>query len=205
MSDLKISQIRAIHASLDLGRDLQDHFPQIADMWREGYSRPHIVDELEIGKHYGTTKKIAVNAVGYALCGSNGDMGVEAYHGLIEDPEERRKICAKHRAEPLLLGLEAKAAKGREVAQRMGFATWLTEDDIVIDEKALALALTHSDHYRVSVPKRGQRIGDVDNQAIADTLNLERELAGFPTVMTADRVRKGLYKYKKQLERRNGT
>ena len=47
-------------------------------------------------EHYGTVKKIAVNAIGYALCGCNGDMGVDAYPGLIEDAEERKSLIEEN-------------------------------------------------------------------------------------------------------------
>jgi hypothetical protein len=198
MTDLKISQIRAINASISLGRILQETHPEIASLRREGMSLPTIVKKLDITGVYNVTAHIARNSVALSLCGHDGKLGIPAYAGSIRDPKERAKICRQNRIAPLVLPLEEKIALGRKIAGGMGYVTWLTEGELTIDEKDLAMALTHSPDYQIS----GQR---VNNQAIADTLNAERELRGYDQVMTKSKVRTGLYKYRKQLERRKSS
>lgn len=205
MTNLKISQIRAINASLSFGRTLQEIHPEIVDMRLGGMSITQIVEELDLVNRYNLTKVIARNSVSVSLCGHDGKLGIPAYVGLIEDPLERERICRQNRIAPMAFPLEEKIVLGRQIAEKMGYATWLTEDELVISEKDLAMALTHSESYRISEPRRGFRIGDIDNQAIADTLNSEREIRGYDQVMTSAKVRTGLYKYKKQLEKRNSS
>jgi len=201
MVDLTLTQIRAINAQIDLGLILQrDYSFSLAERWVNGDTIRQIALDEEIPTKYGVTQAIAIEGVRKYLCGHNGSFGIPYYEGMVPE-QDRKKICREHRMSSEAMPLESRVAKGKHVAARMGLTTWLTEDQIMIDEKDLALALTLSENYRVQVPKRGQRIGDINYSLVVETLNQERESNGFPQSLTVNKVRKDLYKYKKQREK----
>ena len=204
MVDLTLSQIRAIYAQIDLGRILQIDFSfDLAERWINGETIQEIaLCNKIIPERYNVTQRIAIEGVRKYLCGHNGSMGIKPYDGMVPE-EQRKKICRDHRTSSEVMPLELRISNGKKIAQKMGYTTWLTENELGIAEKDLAIALTHSEVYRISEPKRGFRIGDINNQAITDTLNSERVWRGYEPIVTVDRVRKGLYKYRKKLEKRN--
>ena len=97
-SSLTGEQLFAIRRAAELGKRLQEDFPEIADRYRNGMTQPEISLEYCIQELYDTTSRdVALAAVHFALGGY--DFGGISYPGLIEDPEERRNIGLEHNRE----------------------------------------------------------------------------------------------------------
>ena len=97
-SSLTREQIVTIKRAAELGKRLQEDFPEIADRYRNGMTLPEISLEYCIQELYDTTSRdVARNAVRDALGGY--DFGGISYPGLIEDDEERRNIGLEHMRE----------------------------------------------------------------------------------------------------------
>jgi len=89
--DLTI-QISVLKKSINLGKILQNDYPEIAGLYREGYSLSKIMDKLNIESAY------AIDGIQNAIIGHNGIFGIEAYEGLISK-EERKKIEKERKQE----------------------------------------------------------------------------------------------------------
>ncbi len=89
--DLTI-QISVLKKSINLGKILQNDYPEIAGLYREGYSLSKIIDELNIESVY------AIDGIQKAIIGHNGSFRIEAYEGLISK-EERKKIEKERKQE----------------------------------------------------------------------------------------------------------
>ena len=97
-SSLTGEQLVAIRKARDIGKRLQEDFPEIADRYRNGMTMPEISLEYCIQELYDVrTRKVARSAVHYALKGYH--FGGISYPGLIEDPEERRNLGLEHMRE----------------------------------------------------------------------------------------------------------
>ena len=97
-SSLTGEQLFAIRKAGELGKRLQEDFPEIADEYRNGMTLAKISLEYCIQELYDArTSGIARSAVRDALVGYDFD-GI-SYLGLIEDPEERRNIGLEHHRE----------------------------------------------------------------------------------------------------------
>lgn len=88
----------AIKLSIEIGCQLQQDLPQIADDYRNLTSRREIVEKYRICERYGINIGIAKPAVSYAIRGYHGKEIVEhhkihRYDGLINDKRELKKIC----------------------------------------------------------------------------------------------------------------
>ena len=94
-SSFTVAQLVAIKKAAEVGKRLQEDFPEIADRYRNGMTMPEISLEYCIQELYdATSREVARIAVRYALEGY--DFGGISYPGLIEDPEERRNIGLEH-------------------------------------------------------------------------------------------------------------
>ena len=97
-SSLTVEQLVAIRRSGEVGKRLQEDFPEIADRYRNGMTQPEISLEYCIQELYDTTSRdVARIAISYALRGY--DFGGISYPGLIEADEERRNIGLEHNRE----------------------------------------------------------------------------------------------------------
>ena len=97
-SSLTVEQLFAIRRAGEVGKRLQEDFPEIADRYRNGMTLPEISLEYCIQELYDTTSRdVARNAVRDALRGY--DFDEISYPGLIEDDEERRNIGLEHMRE----------------------------------------------------------------------------------------------------------
>src|SRR3989344_4539339 len=92
---LSPEQIAAIKRSSDLGRTLQHDHPEIARLWREGYTLRRIVEELDIPSNYQVNDGIALTGVHNAIKGYSYGPRVANYVGLIDD-KERTEIGKDH-------------------------------------------------------------------------------------------------------------
>ena len=79
----------AIKIAADLGRKIQREYPHVAEDYSGKYFLREIVERYDIPTKYSIGKKLAVNAVRYALKGYSGGFEVEAYTGLIKKEEFR--------------------------------------------------------------------------------------------------------------------
>ena len=94
-SNLTGEQLVAIRKAGELGKRLQEDFPEIADEYRNGRTMPEISLEYCIQELYDAkSRAVAINAVRYALGGY--DFGGISYSGLIEDLEELKNIGLEH-------------------------------------------------------------------------------------------------------------
>ncbi len=91
-------QIAAINVAAKVGKLLQVEHPEIANLYREGHTRPEIVDLRGLNKVYGITPQNAVSAVCFALRGYDGNDRCEEYAGLLEE-SELATLCKEHRSE----------------------------------------------------------------------------------------------------------
>ena len=131
-SSFTVEQLFAIRKAGELGKRLQEDFPEIVDKYRNGRTMPKISLEYCIQELYDASRNVALNAVRYALVGYDFD-GI-SYPGLIEDDEELRNIGLEHKRESGKanyergLGVHGRTAeqksensrKGGEAAYEMG-------------------------------------------------------------------------------------
>lgn len=89
----------AIRKSIHLGRMLIEEHPEIADLWRQGFSRPEIIRRLNIKQDYDVSEYIARGGVCRAIYGHEGGFDTESYEGLLPDAEERKRIFDEHHRE----------------------------------------------------------------------------------------------------------
>lgn len=88
--NLSQKQIGAIKKSLEIGRRLTQEHPEIAKLYKCGYSQPEIVSYLDLAKKYHTTNVIARVSVSHALRGYDGHLEQildDQYNGLLDDNE----------------------------------------------------------------------------------------------------------------------
>lgn len=138
-TELSISQLRAIKRAVYLGRTLQGDFPGIAQDYRDGLSRPKIVEKYNIMRKYRVGKNIAEGAVAFALRGHDDNLGVKPYSGLITDRNELSRLGLEHQVTAMANSLTP------EVRRSIGEKLY---------EKRLGLfALTHE--QRVENSKKG--------------------------------------------------
>ena len=100
-SSFTVEQLFAIKKAGEVGKRLQEDFPEIADHYRNGMTMPKISREYFIQEMYNTSESVALSAVNCALGGYYYyyDFDEISYPGLIEDPEERRNIGLEHKRE----------------------------------------------------------------------------------------------------------
>ena len=91
---LTVEQLFAIRKSGEVGKRLQEDFPEIADRYRNGMTMHEISLEYCIQELYDVSREVARGAIRYALGGHN--FGGILYLGLIEDEEERRNLGLDH-------------------------------------------------------------------------------------------------------------
>lgn len=95
------SQFAAIRFSVQLGRDLRESLPQIADEFRNGKFIREIVEDHDIALTYGISESTAIKGVRYALMGYDSDwdfLNEKNYDGLIPE-NEYQSIGKEHRLE----------------------------------------------------------------------------------------------------------
>lgn len=91
--------IRALRVALSFGREIAEDNPEIAEMYREGFSHSKIADYLldEAGLRVGiTSRTVLENAVQYALRGNPEGANRTAYSGLL-DIDEYRMLSQRNR------------------------------------------------------------------------------------------------------------
>ncbi len=86
----------AIALAIDIGRRIQQEFPQVAKDYRSGMYHRQIVRKYELRRRYNTNEETAKQAVAYALCGNSGLFKTKEYSGLIENEEELRILEHEH-------------------------------------------------------------------------------------------------------------
>ena len=89
-----VNQVRGITKSIELGRTLQEDYPEIAILYRNNTTQD-IVERLDIQAAYGVNPEVARKGVQYAIAGHDGFSGKKAYPGLI-GKRERKRIAQKH-------------------------------------------------------------------------------------------------------------
>jgi len=114
--ELTKKQITAIKRSINLGRILQNDFPEIAGLYRKGTFLPQIAEILNIQIKYEVSENVANEGVRRAIVGYKGDSKIENYIGLIPDKESKR------------IGIEHKVSTGRKLhKEKMGIHGKTTE------------------------------------------------------------------------------
>lgn len=89
-------QIVAIKVCWAVAEKLQRDLPGIAEMYRSGMSRTRIEDSLRIGAVYGLSPELAQTAITVAIAGHKEGYGFDQLTGLIDDPDELRRIGEEH-------------------------------------------------------------------------------------------------------------
>jgi len=96
--DLSPEQISAIRRTIRLGFTLQNDYPEVAELYKQGSTQREIVETLGLQSKYDVSRSIIENAVGRAIGGHSGGFDVKPYDGLLP-PEEREKLVRDHRQE----------------------------------------------------------------------------------------------------------
>ena len=126
--DLSPEQVGAIKRSIELGRTLQQEHPEIADLYRQGYTLPDIVGELDIRTEYDVSNMVAQGGVRRVLSGHNGSLGIRNYDGFLSK-EEIERLGKEHMSEAGLrtyregMGIYAMTPKQKRAASKMGGRT----------------------------------------------------------------------------------
>jgi len=82
--------------AVDIGRKLQQEYPQIAEDYRALLSKPQIVRKHVLVLHYHITSVVAERAVDFALRGYHGELEYRSpYAGLIP-ASELEELCIAH-------------------------------------------------------------------------------------------------------------
>jgi hypothetical protein len=164
----------AIKLSIDLGRRLQQDFPQIADDYRDLMTRGEIIEKYRICGRYGISIKIAKPAVSYAMRGYNGKEKVgkhtiQRYSGLISDKNELVRIYLALREKGLeymvdeKIGIHAQTDEEKRIisseggvnnAINRGFIPW-SEEELEEAQRCSQLRRywskkKYAGHYRVN-------------------------------------------------------
>lgn len=92
------SQAAAIKTAAKLGVRLQIEHPEVAELYRRGFSYRRIQSHLSIPELYGTTEAVALNAARCAIAGYAGGLGIEQYDGIIA-LEELKTLEQAHQKE----------------------------------------------------------------------------------------------------------
>lgn len=124
--DQESGKIAAMRLSFLLGQQLQNEHPEIADMYRAGKRHAEIDEDLDVSSRYGVTSVVARIAIGNAIKGSMGVVGLEGYVGLITDVVELEEIRKQHQIEGSHksyrdgTGIHAMTFSERQAAGRVG-------------------------------------------------------------------------------------
>ncbi len=86
---LSQTDIRSITVAVDLGSQLQEDHPSLAQDYRQGISPSELLDLYRIPARYDVQEHVARRALCYALSGFSGGFARDPYAGLLH-PEERR-------------------------------------------------------------------------------------------------------------------
>jgi len=92
---LTAEQRAAIRLAAEIGADLQNSCPELADEYRSGLTAPMLAAKHEVDSRYGVTKLAAASAVRNAIRGYSGYYHA-AYPGLIADKSERENLALDH-------------------------------------------------------------------------------------------------------------
>jgi len=208
--------MRAIRRALQVGLDLQERLPQIAEDFRAGLNHPQIVDKYGITTLHGISDGVASNAVGYALRGHPEDKyRVEAFDGLIETPELDDLVAQHQKAHYKALGhahhengtalfsltheerVESGRRYGMVSALVRGFVPWVPQKDYEthrdLSEKQFAYNL--STLHRIGKGADWEKIREILN----DTFHDGEE------VRTVKAISSAVKKYKMRLRERRTT
>lgn len=122
MKDKKLTnrQIAAMHINIELGMTLQQDHPEIAELYKKGYTLSKIVDKLNIMSDYNASSEVARVGVYCAIAGYDGKLGIDSYNGLINSAERTR--IGKEHIKKVGIDLAKKMRK-----ERKGIFTWTRE------------------------------------------------------------------------------
>ena len=95
--DLTQEQLTAIKRAALAGRRIQKDHPEVTEKWKGGKYLNEIITEEDLDGEYNLTIEVARHALGYALRGYNGGLGVDSYDGLIP-VEEFEQISKEHQS-----------------------------------------------------------------------------------------------------------
>jgi hypothetical protein len=95
---MKESKRKSVASSISLGLLIQEDLPEIADLYREGYTQIEIVHLKKLNEAYHVPVYIARAAVQRALSGHSGGFKIDPYPGLLSE-KERKELEKQHRYE----------------------------------------------------------------------------------------------------------
>jgi hypothetical protein len=93
----KARTLSAISMAADLGRRIQSDHAEVVAMYRRFTPLSTMARRLGLMKGYGVSKRIARNAIEYAIRGFPGGYRVARYEGLITDADELKAIVSGYR------------------------------------------------------------------------------------------------------------
>lgn len=92
---LTSEQVGAIRLSAEIGNDIRENHPEIAEEYRSGLTAPKLAAKYGFNLWYGVSLQIASYAVRNAIRGYSGRYS-DPYQGLIEDNSERESLARAH-------------------------------------------------------------------------------------------------------------
>lgn len=89
-ADISPEQMSAIELGIHLGKKVQDDFPEIGNLYKEGATLSVLVSKFSLLTYFGVKFKVAESAVHRALSGYDGhlrNIDIEPYSGLLSKKE----------------------------------------------------------------------------------------------------------------------
>ena len=92
-------QITSIKIGVQIGKDLQGLYPEIAEDYRKGMTYKEIVKKYNITEQFELSERTSQTAVRFSIRGIVEIFGLESYSGLITDEEELERLAKTHKIE----------------------------------------------------------------------------------------------------------
>jgi hypothetical protein len=207
--ELSSDQISAIKHSIEIGKQLVNDHPEIAELYRDGMTHSGIAARLDVKREYDiSSDKVAVTSIYHAITGHAGGFGTESYDGLISDLDELAGLEYEHyakngrKAAELGLGIHGRnpetgeryvVESGKKAAE-LGLGIHSLQTSWSKEETEYAHLLSLEPEFQ---HQKGSWKGKGDYKTIAQVLN--KEYHNGEDVRNADAVRLNLFTYRKTL------
>ena len=206
--ELSSDQISAIKHSIEIGKQLVNDHPEIAELYRDGMTYSGIAESLDVKGKYGASDKVAVTSIYHAIKGHAGGFGTESYDGLISDLDELAGLEYEHyakngrKAAELGLGIHGRnpetgeryvVESGKKAAE-LGLGIHSLQTSWSKEETEYAHLLSLEPEFQ---HQKGPNKGKSDYKTIAQVLN--EDYHNGEDVRNANAVRVNLFNYKKSL------
>lgn len=117
--DLSLRQLKAMKLAALVARKVQEEFPEVEKMYREGKNIPAISEEIDVSVRYNVNERVAYNSIYIALVGHPQIKNLDSLNGLL-DEEERKKLGKAHQRERGLIRIKEFTKEQRKTWGKKG-------------------------------------------------------------------------------------